>query len=898
MPATCESLQNFVGFCQQHISGQERKQAQIFLDRFFQAFGHKGALEAGATYEEAIKKGSKKGKTGFADLVWKPRVLIEMKKRGEDLNKHYPQAFEYWTRLVPNRPRYVILCNFDEFWIFDFENQLDEPVDRVSLSQLIERQSSFTFMELENKIPVFRNNQIEVTEKVARQMGELFQILSDRGKKNNFGDLISQRFILQCVLTMFAEDRGLLPRDLFISCIHDCLAGKSSYDVLGGLFREMDRPGITPAGKYKDVDFFNGGLFATIDPIELTKEELFILDRAARQNWSKIRPAIFGNIFEGMANKKERHTYGIHFTSEADIMKIVRPTISRYWEEKIEAAGTINELNLLQLELQDYKILDPACGSGNFLYIAYQELKRVEQLLLDKVTARRRSQSEQLQISFVTPKQFYGMDINPFAVELAKVTMAIARKVAIDKLGLTEPSLPLDTLDKNIVCADALFTPWEKTDAIIGNPPFLGGHHLRLELGDEYTEKVFKKFFDIKGKVDLCSYWFRLAHENINEQGRVGLVGTNSISQGQSRIAALDYITNNNAHIHEAISTQVWSGEAKVHVSIVNWIYEKPKQYFLDNKFVNYINSSLTTNIDASCAVKLKINMNYAFKGVQPTGKGFVITENLANKWIEHKYNNQKILKRLLDAMDLSRSYNLMPSRWIIDFNDMSLEDASDYKFPFEHVKTTVKPERDKNRRETIRLNWWKLAENQPAMRKALKPLSSYFSVPRLSKWFIFIPCQANWLPNDSTVVVASNDFYILGILTSNIHRLWVKAQSSTLGDTIRYTHTTCFETFPFPQNSTIKLVEKIRATALELHQYRSEQMEKKQWGITQLYNQFFNEPSSQLYKLHKKLDDLVMQAYNFQSGDDILEKLLSLNLELAEKEKRGESIIGCHAPN
>ncbi len=556
MTTTVESLQEFIDFCQQHITGKERKEAQIFLDRFFRAFGHKGALEAGATYEEAITKGSKKGKTGFADLVWKPRVLIEMKKRGEDLSKHYPQAFEYWSRLVPNRPRYVLLCNFDQFWIFDFDLQIDEPVDRVNLNDLKNRVSAFNFMEVGNRTPIFQNNQVEITETAARRMGELFQLLKKRGHKSGFDELTAQRFILQCVLAMFAEDRGLLPRDLFIYCVQECLNGGNSYDVLGGLFQQMNQPGITPAGKYQGVDYFNGGLFSIIHPIELTNKELEFLDVAARQDWSKIRPAIFGNIFEGTANAEERHTYGMHFTSEADIMKIVRPTISRYWEEKIEQAGTIGELNTLQLELQQYKVLDPACGSGNFLYVAYQELKRIEQLLIEKIANRRRSASDQLQISFVTPKQFYGMDINPFAVELARVTLMIARKVAIDRFNLTEASLPLDTLDSNIICADALFTDWQKADAIIGNPPFLGGKKLRTELGDEYAEKIYQKFPDVQGQPDFCVFWFRKAAENLGELGRAGLVGTNSISQVSGRKASLDYVVKQGGFIHEAISTQ------------------------------------------------------------------------------------------------------------------------------------------------------------------------------------------------------------------------------------------------------------------------------------------------------------------------------------------------------
>ena len=895
MTTTLESLQEFIDFCQQHITGKERKEAQIFLDRFFRAFGHKGALEAGATYEEAITKGSKKGKTGFADLVWKPRVLIEMKKRGEDLSKHYPQAFEYWSRLVPNRPRYVLLCNFDQFWIFDFDLQIDEPVDRVNLNDLKNRVSAFNFMEVGNRPPIFQNNQVEITETAARRMGELFQLLKKRGHKSGFDELTAQRFILQCVLAMFAEDRGLLPRDLFISCVQECLNGGNSYDVLGGLFQQMNQPGITPVGKYQGVDYFNGGLFSIIHPIQLTNEELRFLDVAARQDWSKIRPAIFGNIFEGTANAEERHTYGMHFTSEADIMKIVRPTISRYWEEKIEQAGTIGELNTLQLELQQYKVLDPACGSGNFLYVAYQELKRIEQLLIEKIANRRRSSSDQLQISFVTPKQFYGMDINPFAVELARVTLMIARKVAIDRFNLTEASLPLDTLDSNIICADALFTDWQKADAIIGNPPFLGGKKLRTELGDEYAEQIYQKFPDVQGQPDFCVFWFRKAAENLGELGRAGLVGTNSISQVSGRKASLDYVVKQGGFIHEAISTQPWSGKANVHVSIVNWSKERPKELFLDNLSVNLLSTALKAQISVDNAEKIKVNNHYSFEACQLAGKGFVITEEEANKWIELDHKNQQVVKPMLDGKNLINLFE--QKNWVIDFDNMALEEAAEYILPFTRVKEKVKPERDNNKRSTRRLNWWKYGETRPGMRKALAVLSCYFAIPKIAKYIVFSPVDVSILPCEANMVIASDDFYILGILNSKIHRLWVKAQSSTLKGDTRYTNTTCFETFPFPQKPSQELVEKIRQTAGELHEYRSQQMEKKQWGITKLYNQFFNEPSSQLYQIHQKLDKLVMEAYHFQADDDILEKLLTLNLELAEKEKRGETFIGPWSP-
>jgi type II restriction/modification system DNA methylase subunit YeeA len=349
------------------------------------------------------------------------------------------------------------------------------------------------------------------------------------------------------------------------------------------------------------------------------------------------------------------------------------------------------------------------------------------------------------------------MDINPFAVELAKVTLTIAKKVAIDKLNLTEKELPLDTLDRNIVCQDALFTEWVKADAIVGNPPFLGGKHMRLNLGDEYIERVFKQFPNVKD-VDFCSYWFRLAHDNIRRgeckgerpfastagTGRIGLVATNSISQGKSRKATLDYITNEGGYIHEAISTQPWSGEAKVHVSIVNWSYEQPNQYFLDDQEVSFINSSLQLNVDVSGAKTLQANLNKCFQGVIPVGKNFIVTEKQVKEWINKDSKNQEVLKLFSMGANLAQHPHGKPDRWIIDFNDMSLEDASDYKLLFEYVKANVKPERDENRDKKAREYWWKFLRSRPEMRKAIAPLSYYFAVPRVSKWAIFIPVPSN----------------------------------------------------------------------------------------------------------------------------------------------------------
>jgi hypothetical protein len=315
-------------------------------------------------------------------------------------------------------------------------------------------------------------------------------------------------------------------------------------------------------------------------------------------------------------------------------------------------------------------------------------------------------------------------------------------------------------------------------------------------------------------------------------------------------------VVQNGGVIYDAVSTQVWSGEANVHVSIVNWHANQPDNRrgaalghdssnaigdefpnatpnqsnpsepgvafgqkivknrgdrlpnaaplpicYLDNQPVAFINSSLKSTVDVSQAVRLKANLNQCFQGVIPVGKGFIVTEKQVNDWIKADPKNQEVLKLFSMGANLAQEVNGKPERWIIDFNDMPVEDASDYKLPFNHVKSTVKPERDQNRREVTKLNWWKYGEKRPAMRKAIASLSCCFAVPEVSKWAMFIPFPKNWLAGNNAHPVTSDDFYILGILTSNVHRTWVKAQSSTLKGDTRYTHNTCFETFPFPQN-------------------------------------------------------------------------------------------------
>lgn len=899
--STPQALQAFADWVAT-IRGDEDSEAQTYVNRLLQAWGWADSVEAGTTFERKIPKGSLAGGMGKADALIegaRATVLIEMKSRGKALAPHFPQLQRYWIYLAP-KPIYSVLCNFDELWVYDFNQLVDEPLVKLRVADLAGQSSSLAFLSKSEQPVYFGLNQIEVTEAQARSMGELFKRLRKRGETSGaFTALEAQRFVLQCVLSLFAEDRGLLPNLQFTQALDACQGGQSSYDVLGNLFGEMNTSGITPSGQFRGTPYFNGGLFAHIPRLELLADELDLLSASAEENWQRVRPSIFGNIFEASSDDATRHAHGQHFTSEVDMLKIIRPTIVEPWEERIANANNIDELEALQLALTQYRVCDPACGSGNFLYMGYNAVKDLEVSILRRIDERRRSEAKKDQgvLGLVTPLQFFGMDTSPFAVELARVTLMIARKVANDRLGLTERDLPLDNLDSNIRVADALFSPWPEADAFVGNPPFLAVANKRLELGDEYVERLFLEYPEM-GDVDLCGYWFRLAHDRLKPNGRAGLVATNTISQGRNRKATLDYIVESGGFIGNSISTQVWSGDANVHVSIVNWSREKPTSFWLDGKeHKDPINSSLAIGADARSAAVLQANKGYSFVGVQPTGKGFMLTPMEAEEWIKRDHRCVEVLREFSTGDNLTSLPCGMPARWIIDFNDRKIEEAETYVIPFQHLKEFVWPERAQNRRKPTREYWWLHAEKRPAMRRALSQLRLYFAVPEVSKWFIFLPCKSSWLAGNLTKVVASDDFYILGLLTSSVHRVWVRSKRTTLKADTRYVPSDIFETFPFPQSVAPELVQQIRQAMTALNDYRNQVMVAKNWGITDLYNAYFHEPASQLAKLHLALDALVLKAYGWKANEDILSNLLDLNLELAEREAAGEKVVGPEAP-
>lgn len=912
-----QRLSNFVEYRSANLKGDEKGEAQVFLDRLFQAFGHRGVFEAGATLEERIPARSNGG-TSFADLMWKPRVLVEMKKAGRDLSLDYQQAFNYWLHATPDRPRYVVLCNFDEFWIYDLETQVDDPVEKVSLSELPERFEALAFLLPVEEEPIFSGSSIGVTRDTAAHMSELFNRLVDRGIDREDAQL----FTLQCVITLFAEDIGLLPRQFFSRAIKDCEEGGSAYDLVFGLFREMNEPGVTSGGRYAGTPYFNGGVFRDVNPIDLDQDEIGILGKAADQDWSKVRPAVFGTLFEQSLEAAARHAYGAHFTSEADIYRIVDPTIVRPWTDRIEAAASIADLEALQNELVQLRVLDPACGCGNFLYVAYRSVRRLEKRIEERIAERRRSEGlgKQTRLTFVSPNQFFGMDINGFAVEIAKVTLMIARKLAADELGDERSVLPLDDLEENFEVADSALSPWFDFDVCIGNPPYLGRRKLRAERGADYVAALKEAVPTVAGVSDYVSYWFQIAHDRMPAHGRCGLVGTNTIRQGDTKVATLDYIVDNGGVIFDAVSSQPWDGDANVHVSIVNWARTdvSPKYLWVDEGStrleVESINTALSTQVDLKLAKTLGCNTSpkRCFQGQTPgLTDAFVVSADEARALVSGDSTATEVLFPFLGAEDLLERAE--PSRFIIDFPDaeaIAAQSRAPGVFSFlqgvalEPRREAAKAERVRNEallaekpKANVRWHnrnfaerWWQLSYRRAEMLEAISGLDRYVVLGRVAtakrrSFYVFVSSDVR--PGDSLQVFAIDDDYSFGILQSDLHERWFLERCSTLGSAPRFTSKTVWDSFPWPQSPSEQQVRNVVDAVSELLAFRNDCLGNGM-GLAQQYDSLRNPGANALRDLQDVVDRAVIDAYGFDPEEDGLTQLLALNQEVADLDASG----------
>lgn len=849
--------------------GSERAEAQTFLNELFACYGT-DRQEAGARFEDP-----QKGK--FLDLIWPRRCLIEMKRPSEAgrLASHREQALTYWREAADSAhnvpaPRFVVLCAFRRIEVWEPGAYPIEPRAELDLLELPDRLDALMF--LADREPVFLESQEAVTRQAVNLMTGLYHQLGDRHAASPD---VRRNFLLQAVWCLFAEDLGQLEGHLFTRIVEQLLASpqRSSADDLGQLFAWLNRRGPRPpGGLYADTRYVNGALFDDPAEIHLEHDELLVLSLACEYDWHRVEPHIFGSLLQGTLGAEAQHALGAHYTHEADIQKVIKPSIVDPWNERIDAATTHEDIRRLQHELMTYVVLDPACGSGNFLYTAYRELRRIERRVHHRerelrLAEGRRVSDQGALAAFFPLTNIVGIDIDAFAVSLARVTLWMGHKLAVDELDLDEKTLPLEDMS-GIAVADALRVQWPRASVIVGNPPFHGDRNLRGLLGDDYIEWL-KREFDC-GVKDHCVYWFRKAHDQLAPGQRAGLVGTNSISQNRARSASLNYVVEGGGVITEAVSTQDWPGEAAVDVSIVNWIKQPdqlPTRFVLDGEEVEGIDTALrASTLPIADVPMLPANRGRAFQGFLP-GAHYDLTVDSARLLIaESDADYADVVKPYLSSKDIASTITQEPTRFIVDFGQMTLEDAMRYPAALQLIRDQAKTAREASRSYPRNPRWWQFLWPRPDFRRVSADLRRFIAGTATGKRILFVWCEPDWRPSNATNVFALDSDYAIGVLTSRVHTDWARGRSSTLEDRIRYTPSSAFETFPWPQ-STEAQRERIAECSRELIGLRSTLCREHEIGLTVLYNRLDDGAYSALRSAHSDLDLAVLAAYGWSSA-------------------------------
>ncbi|MGI8522656.1 MAG: DNA methyltransferase [Nocardioides sp.] len=873
-------------------SGTEKSEAQTFLNQLFACYGS-DRRAVGAQFEHFSAL------AGFMDLLWPEVCLVEMKAPPVELRAAQAQVERYWRESADfdagvRAARFVIVSNFRQFEVWDMAQYPNRPSASFALAELPDRYETLAFLAGPAIEPSFTEHYLEMTQEAARTVAATFHSLVGRSAAP--GPVIHS-FVMQAVWCMFAEDLGMLDGFPFQTTLNEVRShSERSAAELGHLFTVLNQKGNhNRVGRLAGTRYVNGDLFRRPADVGLLREEIDLLFKATTQDWRRVDPTIFGSLMEGVLGHDRRWERGAHYTHEVDIMKIVGPTIVRPWRERIEACTTPTQAADLLEELCGFRVLDPACGCGNFLYVAYRELRGLEHEL--KATIDRLADETGLLVP-ERPRPFYplrnlhGIDIEPSSVQLARVTLWMGHRQMIELYGEAEPPLPLQDLS-GIVQADALRTPWPETDCIIGNPPFLGDRFIRGSLGDNYVDWLGREFgIGIK---DFCVYWFRRAADHLKPGQRAGLVGTNSISQNRARSASLEYVVAQGGVITDAVSSQKWPGDAKVHVSIVNWREEsslEPLTCTLNGMPVDGISPSLTPGLSGWTPARLATNRGHAFYGPVPIGKGFQVTEPRARQLIaEDATTGPPVVRRYLTGADLVDRPDQSPSRWTIDFGLAPLEDARRWPAALKVLRETVKPDRELNNRESYRRRWWQFGEPCKDMRMAIRDMPRFVIGLSTGKRAAFCWAPQGISMNNSTVVFAFDDDYSMGILLSKVHDAWAWAQSSTLETRLRYTPSSVFETFPFPDPVTEEQRERVAEASRRLLARRTEICTTELLGLTKLYNAVDEGAWTDLKQLHRELDEAVVDCYGWpraseQDATELVRLLTERNREITEGER------------
>jgi hypothetical protein len=973
------SQSHFIELC--HLIGQEAPtEVDVVGNRF--------------VFERQMMKAN--GRSGRADVWYKLKFAWEYKGKSKDLDAAYSQLQSYRGDL--GNPPLLVVCDFNEYRIYPqwpdmdgkpfvfYNRELGQPKNLNYIRWLFDDPLAF---KRERDLELDERSKLTIS--LARKFADLAQWMrkpnEETGKAVGDSSQVAQ-FLARLVFVLFAENIGLLPKHegkpIFSYLVERANSNPSAFaGHLKQLFRAMD--GEVGEFLLEPIPYFNGGLFAdaeVLDVMQLRTEGVQqLLNDLCAADWSRVNPSIVGTLFERALDDNKRAELGSFYTSEQDIRMVVDPVLMEplyaEWSEIRSKAEPLlqrylvldippREKYLLIEELMTLRghilgrlkirVLDPACGSGNFLYVCLRALKDLEAIV--------HKFFEPLGLSFedvVTPRQIFGIEKDGLAAQLARVvvwigylqwryestpylkTKSIGRALFSNEIVI--PILKDRELNESehILNDDAILRyndrgelvepVWPDAEVIVGNPPFLGAKKMITEMGEKYVEDLRRLYHGrLPGFTDLVAFWFEKARAQV-ENGKtqqVGFLATKSIAMG-TNLNVMRRIVKTGP-IFWAWSDREWILEgAAVRIAMIGFARVFAGTYMLNGMPVKTINADLTDGVDLTDAHKLGTNAHVAFIGVQQNG-GFNLKGSVARSMLNDTsegldfFDVVKPVVNGLDIVDRSRDV------WVIDFSEMSLEEARKYTLPFKYVEEMVKPSRVDLREARTQERWWLHARSRPGMRRALSRLKRFLCTPRVSKYRVFVWLSVNVLPDSAVSVFAREDDYFFGVMHSYVHELWSLRMGTKLGkgDDPRYTPSTTFETFCFPwplgkesfdhvdvqsigraakrlndaREAWLNPVEEIGGRASKLRtltnlynavsEFRIEHMADRPYLISE------SNPASYVAEtisgLHDDLDRVVLEAYGWDElfvslrtpeGDaELLSFLLELNHERGREEQ------------
>jgi len=903
------------------FEGEEREhaEAKTFWDSFFNIFGI--TRRRIASFEEPVKQLDKE--YGFIDLFWKSNLIVEHKSKGKSLDKAYSQALAYFSGLEEEElPKYVIVSDFARFRLYDIEEDTSYEFTLKDLPKNIHR---FGFI-LGYQKKVYKDED-PVNIKAAEMMGKLHDALLSTGYDGHKLEV----FLVRLIFCLFADDTGIFSKDHFNFYLENKTI-KDGSDIgmhIDSIFQTLN---TEENSRQKNLDedlavfpYVNGKLFEEQFLVPAFDSEMRrILLACAGFNWSKVSPAIFGSMFQSVMDEGKRHNLGAHYTSEKNILKVVKGLfLDELDDEFKECKNNLRKLESFHYKIAQLKFLDPACGCGNFLVITYREIRLLEIEVLKQIFKLKKTQQLELNVELLSKIDvdcMYGIEFEEFPTRIAEVALYLTDHLCNTKLseefGQYYRRLPLKK-SPNIIHGNALRVDWDKLsssqfDFILGNPPFVS----KANRTKEQNADMDLVCGSIKncGLLDYVCSWYVKATQYLNsntslsfrvdpegttrnlkdsstdksgfgmtKQTKIAFVSTNSITQGEQVGVLWNYLLKQNIKIHFAHRTFKWSNEARGQAAVFCIIigfsnfdvtekfiydYETPKSepHLIKAKNINpYLIDTddliIENRSDPISSVPL------IFFGSMPNDDGnYLFTDEEKDELLFIEPKAKKYIKPLISAKEFING----EKRWCLWLENIFPSEIRSLPEIAKRVENVKKYRLNSKREATV-----KLADVPYLFGEIRQPKSNYILIPRHSsesrKYIPIGSFDKIAIASDSCSIIPKATEYHFGILTSLMHNAWMRQVCGRLKSDYRYSNKLVYNNFPFPQNPTEKQVARVEKAVKEMLSVREKHFAKGA-TLADLYDPVAM--PKDLTDVHKEIDDAVDQCYRKEKFTTELQRL------------------------